>query len=440
MKLKMIATLSAFALLGAGLAACSVRGGGSADNQGSETEGMSTDDCVSYVASPGITDEEIRLGSSMPITGPLAAAGIVRQGIQARFSDVNEAGGIHGRQIRFDVLDDAYDPAKTVQNINRLLVQDEVFALTGVAGTATVLAYLDATEAECVPNLLISTGAPVFASPEYEWTFPAIPTYSVEGAALATAAISAGVKSVAILSQNDDFGKGYVESFTREIEGSGIEIVAEETYEFSDPTVDTQLTKLASSNADAILVAALGVKCIQTVNGIASTEWSPTIYVGQLCTARPLVESMEAGILPNLVSTAWFKDPSDPQWQEDASVQEFLEAVERYQPDADVSDLSVMQGWIIGQVMADFLQTAPELTRASVMETARNADIHVDTMLEGISYRVGPNDFAPIEAVQLVRYNPDADRFRGIDSITGEFLAPGEVDIVDLEGTSAERG
>lgn len=437
-----LTTLTVLLTLGIGSAGCSVRTGGDTPSNARGADGeMSTSDCAAYEPSPGVTDDEIKLGSSMPITGALSAAGIIRLGMFAYFDKVNDEGGINGRKINFKVLDDTYDPAKTAQNINRLLVQDQVLALSGTVGTAPVLSYIDSTESDCVPNLMVATGAPVIASEDYQWTLPGSSTYSADAAALAGTAVKTGIKTVALLSQNDDFGRSFVSTFKSELGGSDVKVVTEETYEFSDPTLETQVSKLSSTGADAVFIAALGTKCIQAINGIAATAWRPQILIDDLCTAKPLLDSMEAEVKPLMHTTAWFKNPSDEQWRDDAAMREYRDAVAKYQPDADPSDPSVLKGWIFAQVTAKFLTAASEfeLTRASLMTQARSADVHVDTLLDGVNYKVGPDDYAPIESIQVTRFDPDAGDFRGVDPSTGEFLPEREVKLLDFEGqTGAE--
>lgn len=434
-----LATTACLAL--SALSACSARVGDSGGGPGGEAaEGSaSTADCDSYEATPGVTDDSILIGTSLPVTGPLAAAGTERFGWQAYFDYVNAQGGIDGRTLEFKVLDDGYDPAKTAQNVRQLTVQDQVFVLGGVLGTAPVLSYLEDTQADCIPNLMVATGAPVFAQEKYDWTLPALPTYSAEAAVLADYAKSSGVERVALLAQNDDFGKSYTDAFERELEGSGIEVVDSATFEVSDPTVDTQISKLADSGADAVLVAALGTKCVQIMNGIEAASWRPEILAGALCTTKSLLDTMNAGAKKNMVSTQWYKNPSDPQWADDEAMQTYRDALAEYTPEADPDEDFVLNAWISAQVFVELLKDAPELTRAGVMGSARDADVHVDTMLEGINFTTGDGDYAPIESMQPTRFDADASIFRAIDPTTGEFLSSGKTSVVSFEGKSVPQ-
>jgi branched-chain amino acid transport system substrate-binding protein len=424
------------------LPACSARvgdDGGGTDAADASAGSASTADCEGYDPAPGVTDDTISIGASLPVTGPLAAAGTERFGWQAYFDHVNANGGVDGRQLEFTVLDDGYDPAKTAQNVRQLTTQDNVFALAGVLGTAPVLSYLDDTQAACIPNLMVATGAPVFAQEKYDWTVAALPTYSAEAAVLADYATSSGITSVALLAQNDDFGKSYTDAFTAELEGSGIEVVDTETFEVSDPTVDAQVSKLASSGADAVLVAALGTKCVQIMNGIQAADWQPEILAGALCTTRSLLDTMDAEAKQDMVSTQWYKNPSDPQWADDEAMTTYREALAEYAPEADPNEDFVLNAWISAQVFVQLLEDAPELTRAGLMGAARNADVHVDTMLDGIDFTTGADDYAPIESMQPTRFDPAAGIFRAIDPATGEFLAAGQTSVVSFEGTSVPR-
>ena len=422
------------------LTACAPRVGDGTGADGSAAAGSyPTDDCESYEAAPGVTDDSILIGSSLPVTGPLAAAGTERYGWEAYFEYVNAQGGVDGRKLEFKALDDGYDPAKTAQNVNQLTLQDQVFALGGVLGTAPVLSYSEDTEAQCIPNLMVATGAPVFAQSKYSWTVPALPTYSAEASVLADYAKASGIKKVALLAQNDDFGRSYTKAFEDQLAGAGVEVVDSETFEVSDPTVDTQISKLAWVDADAVLVAALGTKCVQIMNGIEDAGWTPEILAGAL--SPPRAFSTLWTMLPRSAwsRSQWYKSPSDPQWAKDPGMATYRDALKKYAPDADPDEDFVLNAWISAQIMVEILKNAPELTRAGVMGAAREADVHVDTMLDGISFVTGKGDYAPIESMQLTRFDPEQGRFRFIDVETGKFLEAGTTSVVSFEGRSVPK-
>ncbi len=423
------------------LSACSARTGDSGGGQGGNAaEGsFTTAGCDGYQASPGVTDSSILIGSSLPVTGPLAAAGKERFGWQAYFDYVNSQGGVDGRKLEFKALDDGYDPAKTSQNVRQLTTQDQVFALGGALGTAPVLSFAADTQASCIPNLMAATGAPVFAQSKYSWTLPALPTYSAEASVLATYAKSSGMKTVALIAQNDDFGRGYTAALTSQLQGSGITVVDSETFEVGDSTVSTQISKLANSGADAVLVAALGTKCVQIMNGIAGTSWRPEILAGALCTNKSLLDAMVPSAKQKMISTQWSKSPSDPQWTNDPAMKTYREAIARYAPEADPNEDFVLNAWTWAQILVEIIKKAPALTRAGVMGSARTADVHVGTMLDGINFTTGQNDYAPIESLQPVRFDPATGRFRSIDPGTGDFLGAGKSSVVSFEGKSVPK-
>ncbi|WPB87877.1 ABC transporter substrate-binding protein [Streptomyces malaysiensis] len=383
-----------------------------------------------------MSDKDITLGTTLPVTGPLAAAGTIRYGLQAYFDYINtERGGVKGHHVRLLVRDDAYDPARAAANVRELTGHSNVFALVSPVGTANVLAFRDDLEQQCVPNLLVASGAPAFADPAHPWTLTGLPTYSAEAAALAeTITASKKVKTVAVLSQNDDYGRAYLDAFRARLAGSHVKVVAKRTYDVTQPTVDTQVTQLAATRADAVLVAALGAKCPQIMNGIADTTWRPKVLVGSLCTTRSLMRLMKPAARTALVTTQWYKSPGNKHWAADPAMALYREKIAQYAPKADPDEDFVLNGWLWGQLTVELLERTPNLTRADVMSTARAVSLHTDTMLDGVSFRTGPNDASPLESLQPVRHT--ASGFAPIDAGTGKLLPNGETRLVSFEGTS----
>jgi branched-chain amino acid transport system substrate-binding protein len=425
---RVIMTLAGITTIGILLAGCSARGGTDTNSDGATDAGSSelTADCLQYEPTTGITDDTIKVGTSLPVTGPLATAGTSRFGTQAYFDYVNDNGGVDGRSIEFAVRDDAYDPSKTTTNVNELVNDEKVFAMVSLLGTANVLAVQQDLQDNCIPNLLVQTGAPIVSTPEQTWTVPQFPTYTLEAEALAAAAEASGVKTVSIISQNDDFGKAYVEGLTGALEETDITVTKQLTYDVGAPSIDSQITQLADDGADAVLVAALGTKCPQIFNGINASGWNPQLLVGTLCTTKGLLTLLEGGAGANMISTAWYKSPSDPAWADDEAMQTYRDAVAKYTPEADPNEDFVLDGWLLGQVFVDILESSATLDRAGVMEAARNADLHVDTMLEGIQFVTNADTFEPIDSVQLQRYDADAKKMVFIDPETADDLPSGE--------------
>jgi ABC-type branched-subunit amino acid transport system substrate-binding protein len=268
------------------------------------------------------------------------------------------------------------------------------------------------------------------STPEQTWTVPGLPSYTVEAGVLAQAAISAGVKSVAIISQNDDFGKAYVASLTDTLEAAGVSVVEQVTYDVGAPTVDTEVSTMAASKADAAFVAALGTKCPQIINGIKASGWDPLLMVGTLCTSKALLGLLENGAGDGMLSTAWYKSPGDAQWADDPGLATYRESLAKYTPEADPNEDFVLTGWLWAQLFVEVLKSADTLDRAAVMEAARNADYHVDTMLDGIQFQTGPTRFDPVTALQVVRYDQAGGNLQFIDPATGDDLQDGTTSLI----------
>jgi len=414
------------ATVGLLLGGCSARVGNVEPPADGGTGAEWTAECSHYDPTGGITDSSIKVGTSLPVTGPNATAGTVRFGMQAYFDQVNESGGIDGRKIDLVVRDDAYDPAKTTANVNELLEKERVFGLLGVLGTSNVLAVQPDLQENCVPNLLTLTGAPVVARPDQTWTVPLLPTYTAEARSLAKAALASGAKTVSAISQNDDFGRAYVNALTEALEGTDVTITKQLTYDVGSPAVDSQITQLASDGADAVLVAALGTKCPQIFNGINASGWKPQLLAGALCTTKGLLSLFDPGAGENLISTAWYKSPSDAAWSGDSAIQKYRAALSEYTPEADPNEDFVLNGWLLGQMFVELLENAKTLDRAGVMEAARKADLHVDTMLDGIRFTTNAEKFEPIDSVQLQRYDARSRTMIFVDPDTAQNLPVGE--------------
>lgn len=419
-------------------AAC---GGGreeeSADN---ETASEGTDDAVAEYLhlddcegdfTQGVTDDSILIGSSFPQSGTFAAFAQISTGYQAYFDYVNEElGGIDGRQIELVTLDDGYEPGRTATNAQRLVQEEGVFALFNVIGTANNLAIWDNLEEECVPNLYAGTGSPLWGDDAHAWTVGSFPSYSLEGVMYAEYLQENDPDAtVALLTQNDDFGQSYVDTFTQAIEGTDIEIVAEETYEVSNPDTTSQVTSLAATDADAVVLGTTALACPNALNAINGTNWDPTIFISGTCTSPTLVGLAEPGAAEGIISVTAFKDPRDPQWEGDDAMALFLEKGREYGgADIDLENTIVAYGWTMGALLVDTLTNAEELTRPAVMERALN----LPELITGLSLpqsafttALGEDKF-PLEILQLMQYSEDLGYY--------EFLGEPQ----DFEGQTAE--
>lgn len=403
------------------------------DDSGSHI--VSIAECQDYQAAPGVTDDKILLGSSFPSTGPLAVLAQLAQGYRAYFQHVNaEEGGVGGRKIEVVSYDDAYDPSRTVTNINRLISEDKVFALIGVPSTAGNFAFWDRTEANCVPNLMASTAAADYPTAmKHRWTLNGLLPYQVEGQALIRALHEhSDAKKVAVLYQAGDFGNSMLKGIESESTDLGMDIVGKESFQATDPSVTTQITSLASTDADALVVVASGTPCAQALDAVTKTSWKPQIAVSYTCTSRALMTLADPAGSEGVLSVTPFKDPSASRWASDEGVKTYREAVKKYEPDANPDDSFVANGWFYGEVVYEILKRAPGLTRQDVMDSALSlSDVEVSMALPGVKLSTSADDATPIESVQLQRYDAAAKEWQFMDGSTP--LKDGETKILTFD-------
>lgn len=383
--------------------------GGDGDAAGPAT----TDNCDGYDAEAGVSDDAILLGSSFPQSGIYAAFAKIAVGWQAQFDTINDAGGIAGRSIEVESIDDEYLPANTTRNYAELIEGEGAFGMYSVVGTANNLAIQPEQNAACVPNLFTATGAPQMSNPgEYPWTIGIIPTYPTEMAAwVEYLKENQPDATVAFLYQNDDFGKGYYEAFQQLIEGTEITLVDEATYEAASPDVASQINNLAGSGADALVMATTALACPNALGSIAGvSDWDPLTYISATCTSSTLVGLAPAGSADGVISAFYLKDPADPQWDDDPAMVEFQEkGAAAGVSEEDLGNGIVGFGWTSGAILAHVLENAPELTREAVMNTAYHLDgVEAGLLLPGITATTnGDEDPFPIESMQIGVYNGD---------------------------------
>ncbi len=275
-------------------------------------------------ADPGITDSEIKLGGSYPFSGPASAYRSIADGAKAHFEFVNSKGGVDGRKINFQTLDDAYEPPKAVQNARRLIQQEQVFALFNTLGTPNNLAIWDYVNQQKVPQAYVATGASAWGADieAHPWTIGWQPNYVTEAGIYANYLKDTKPKAkVAVLYQNDGFGKDLLGGFEAAIEGSDVSVVAKESYEVTDPTISSQIKKLAGSGADTFLNITTPKFSAQAIAGIAKSDWKPLHILNNVGASKALVlKPVGLENAKGIVSTQYFKDPEDPQWADDAAM------------------------------------------------------------------------------------------------------------------------
>jgi branched-chain amino acid transport system substrate-binding protein len=360
-------------------------------------------------ADPGITDKEIKLGGSYPFSGPASAYGIIGDGAKAHFEFVNAKGGIDGRKINFKALDDGYEPPRALQNARRLIQQDKVFALFNTLGTPNNLAIWDYVNQQKVPHLFVATGASDWGKDieKHPYTIGWQPNYVTEAKVYADFLKQEKPKAkVAVLYQNDGAGKDLLGGFEDAIGGSGIKVVDKEPYNVTDPTVSAQVGRLARSGADTFLNITTPKFSAQAIATIAKTDWKPLHILNNVGASKTLVlKPVGFENAKGIVSTAYFKDPEDPQWADDAAMKEYRDGLKKYSPKSNPDDPFYMYGWTAAQTMVKALEAMEEPTRESLMEAVRNLDVEIGTMLPGNKIQTSPDDGYPIEAMQIMEFD-----------------------------------
>jgi branched-chain amino acid transport system substrate-binding protein len=371
--------------------------------------GRDDDDGGDGGSDPGISDDSIKVGGSYPFSGPASAYRSIEQGAQAYFSFVNEKGGVDGREIEFVTLDDAYEPAKAVQNARRLIQEEQVFALFNTLGTANNVGIWDYANEQEVPHVFVATGASLWGADvaAHPWTTGWQPDYVTESQVYADFLEQEKPNAkVAVLYQNDAFGEDLLNGFKEATKGTNIKVVAEESYEVTDPTVSSQMSKLAGSDADTFLNITTPKFGAQAIVAADKLGWKVLHIINNVSASKLLVlEPAGLDKSQGLISTAYFKDPASPEWNDDASMKEFKEALAKYEPRANPEDPFCVFGWAAASTMVEALKGMEEPTREAFMDSVRNLDLEIPILLPGIEVKTsGEQDGYPIEAMQIQRF------------------------------------
>src|SRR6201985_2025772 len=358
----------------------------------------------------GASDTEIKIGNVEAYSGPASAYGVIGKTEEAYFKMINDQGGINGRKINWISYDDGYSPPKTVEQIRKLIESDEVFLGFNALGTPTQTAVQKYHNAKKVPQLFLATGASKWNDPkDFPWTMGFQPSYRVEARIFAKYILKEkpGAK-VAIFYQNDDFGKDYVAGIKDVFADKAKDlIVAEESYETTEPSIDSHIVKLKGTGADVFMNISTPKFAAQAIKKMAELEWKPmhlmtdvSLSIGAVM--KPAGFEASQGIL----SAGYLKDASDPQWKDDEGMRKFMTFIDKYMPGANVADANLVYGYAAAQTMVQVLkQSGDELTRENVMKQAASLkDFAPDTLLPGIKINTSATDFAPIEQLQMWRF------------------------------------
>jgi branched-chain amino acid transport system substrate-binding protein len=359
---------------------------------------------------PGVTATEIKIGNTNAYSGPASAYGVIAKTESAFFRMVNDQGGVAGHTINFISYDDAYSPPKTVEQTRRLIEQDQVAFLFQSLGTATNTAIHRYVNQKKVPHLFISTGADKWGDyKRFPWTIGYQPSYRTE-AQIYTKYMQSALPNakMAILYQNDDFGKDYPAG-VKDVLGNkyGSVVVKEASFETSDATVDSQLTTLQASGADVLLVAATPKFAAQAIRKVHDLGWHPTFFLTNVSISVGSVMNPagpENGI--GIITTGYMKDPTDPAFKDDPGMNEWRAFMAKYMPGADLTDGSYVFAYGVSMVMWQVLkQCNGDFSRANIMKQAANLhDAYDPVLLPGITVNTSPTNFHPIRAMQLQKW------------------------------------
>ncbi|MGV9817517.1 ABC transporter substrate-binding protein [Nocardia xishanensis] len=360
----------------------------------------------------GITDTGIKLGGIYPLSGPASAYGELPKGVRAYFDYLNaEHGGIGGRAVEYLVRDDGYQPPKTVEETRRLVEQDQVFAVFQTLGTPTSSAVWDYLNERKVPQVFVAGGATKWGADEgHPWTIGWQPSYRSEGRAFAQYVRQQRPDAtVAVLYQNDDFGKDLLTSFTEAIAGSGVRVVAEQSYEVTDPTVEPQVRNLAGSKADVLLNFSTPKFASQALAAERrNTEWNPLHILTQVANTISTLKPVGLENAQGVVSAAFTKDPSDPQWAGDPAMREYREKLAKYAPGADPANQYTLVGWAAAESFHKTMEAAKCPTREGLRDAMRSLnDVGIDLLLPGIRLKTGEGDAFPMESLRIQRFEGD---------------------------------
>jgi branched-chain amino acid transport system substrate-binding protein len=358
---------------------------------------------------PGVTDTEIKIGNIMPYSGPASAYGVIGKTQEAYFNMINAEGGINGRKIKFISYDDAYSPPKAVEQARRLVESDEVLLVFSPLGTASNSATQKYFNAKKVPQLFVATGASKWNDPKnFPWTMGWQPNYQSEARIYAKYILKEKPDAkIGVLFQNDDFGKDFLKGLKDGLGAKASMIVAEEAYETSEPSIDNHVVKLKASGADVFVSITTPKFAAQAIKKLAEMDWHPTHIVANVAASvggvlKPAGFENAQGIL----SAAYAKDGADSQWDNDPGMKKFYAFLEKYYPDANKLDGSVVYGYGQAQTLVQVLkQCGDDLTRENVMKQAASLkNFEPDTLLPGVTINTSPTDFAPIEQLQMMRF------------------------------------
>jgi branched-chain amino acid transport system substrate-binding protein len=363
---------------------------------------------------PGITDTEIKIGQTMPYSGPLSAYGVMGKADVAYFRMINDMGGVNGRKINLVSLDDAFSPPNTFEQTRRLVELEQVAFIFGSLGTATNAAIRQYLNDNNVPQLFIVAGAAMFSDPQhFPWTMGFSPNFHAEARIYARHILATKPEAkIAVLYQNDSFGKDYLTGLK---DGLGPDhagkVIKEASYETLEPTVDSQIVTLQGSAADVLLIAATEKFAAQAIRKAFDIGWTPARYLAYpsrsvVAVMKPAGPEKSKGV----ISANSAKDPTDPRWTDDPGMKEWQTFCARYLTKNDLIDANASGGFTYAAALVPVLeQCGADLSRENIMRQATNLrDIELPLLLPGIKINTSPTNYSPIRQMQLATFNGES--------------------------------
>ena len=361
---------------------------------------------------PGVTDTEIKIGQTMPYSGPASALSVAGRAQAAYLTMINDRGGINGRKIKLISLDDSYNPTKTVEHTRQLVEGEQVLLIFSPLGTAPNMAIYKYLNAKKVPHLFVSSVASRWNDPaNLPWTMMTFrPSFEIEARTYAGYILQTRPNAkIGVLYQNDEMGKDYLKGLR---EGLGARtaqmLVSEQSHELTDATVDSQIIALKASGADVLLTFTTPKFGAQAIRKVHDLGWKPLHIVGFPASAiKAVLEPAGLDKSVGLMSSSVTKDPADAQWRDDAGIKEYLAIMKRYYPDGDLDDWSNVGGFTTAQLLVHVLkQCGDDLTRENVMRQAASIqDLELPLLLPGIRVNTSKTDYLPVDQIQLIRFD-----------------------------------
>jgi branched-chain amino acid transport system substrate-binding protein len=371
---------------------------------------------------PGASDTEIKVGMTAPLSGPASAYGVACPVTQGFFAMINEQGGVNGRKLKLLCEDDGFSPPKAVEQTRKLVESDQVLMIYNTLGTSVNTALMKYLKAKNIPQVLANTGASKFNEPkDYPGLTTSLPSLVAEARIFADY-IQKNLPNakVGLLYQNDDYGKDYVRGLKEGFGPQGAKfLVMEQSYEISDPTIDSQVIALKGQGVDVVVVAALAKHATQAIRKIGELGWKPQVFLGWSSSSIPTVLNVAgADHATGLITTQVLKDAGDPQWADDRVVKDYKAFMAKYYTQGDPNNISNSFAYATSYILVDILKRAGDnLTHENIAEQARNVDMEPPMYLPGVRFKVTPRDHDPIKKFQLVKF--DGKKWQPLGGPTG---------------------